>query len=337
MNRPPHNSGFTLVELLVVITIIAILIALLLPAVQTAREAARKTQCNNNLKQLALGCIAHEQQQGFFPTGGWIWHWQGDPDRGFDRRQCGGWIYNILPFIDQTALHDMGAGMTLANKKIAFRQAGQVPLQVLHCPTRRPATVYPGTQNLYNVAPYDGISTARTDYAANGGTLGPNWWDDGMGASTGDPTVVDSPSFVWPTAIIKNSNGIVSTVSTVRVADVGDGVSATYLVGEKVLNPDSYLGGQQGTDNNAIYEGYDWDINRWSLWNGSTTNPVYSLPFPDTPGNDDLTSFGSAHVNSFNMAFCDGSVHAISYNIDMLAHGHFCDRNDGRPVDAKKL
>jgi prepilin-type N-terminal cleavage/methylation domain-containing protein/prepilin-type processing-associated H-X9-DG protein len=337
MKSSRQESGFTLVELLVVVTIIAILIALLLPAVQMAREAARKTQCTNNLKQLALGCVAHEQQQGFFPTGGWIWHWQGDPDRGFDVRQCGGWIYNVLPFIEQVPLHSIGSGMGLAAKKVALRQAGQVALSVLHCPTRRPAIVYPGTQDLYNVASYAGVATARTDYAANSGTLGPNWWDDGFGSSTGDATLFDQPGFQWPRSIAGNCNGIMATLSMVRIADISDGVSATYLLGEKVMDPDQYLGGSQGTDNNVIYEGFDWDINRWSLWNGSTTSPTYSLPFQDMPGNQDFYNFGSAHSGTFNMAFCDGSVHAISYNIDMLVHGYFCDRKDGKPFNASKM
>ena len=107
--RPHH--GFTLVELLVVITIIGILIALLLPAVQAAREAARQTQCKNNLKQLALGCLNHEQATGRFPTDGWGFAWTGDADRGTDWRQPGGWIYNVLPYIEQQALHDLGAGL----------------------------------------------------------------------------------------------------------------------------------------------------------------------------------------------------------------------------------
>jgi prepilin-type N-terminal cleavage/methylation domain-containing protein len=80
MNRTSHTRGFTLVELLVVITIIGVLIALLLPAVQAAREA----QCANHLKQLSLGCPSHELANGFFPTGGWMWWWSGDPDRGFN-------------------------------------------------------------------------------------------------------------------------------------------------------------------------------------------------------------------------------------------------------------
>src|SRR5690348_10720611 len=101
MSRRLTRRGFTLVELLVVIAIIGILIALLLPAVQAAREAARRVQCTNHLKQLGLGFMVHHDQQKHFPTGGWGYMWVCDADRGLDKRQPGGWGYTVLPFTEQ--------------------------------------------------------------------------------------------------------------------------------------------------------------------------------------------------------------------------------------------
>ena len=106
--QPQIVKGFTLVELLVVIAIIGILVALLLPAIQAAREAARRSQCQNNLKQLALGCLQHHDTFGMLPSGGWSWHWTGDPDMGFGREQPGSWLYHILPFIEEDDLHAAG-------------------------------------------------------------------------------------------------------------------------------------------------------------------------------------------------------------------------------------
>ncbi len=139
MKSTPRQVGFTLVELLVVITIIGILIALLLPAVQAAREAARRAQCSNNLKQMALACLAHEQANGFLPTGGWDWQWAGDPDRGFSRKQPGGWHFNILPFMGLDNLHDMSLGMNYA----AAVHTAETPVNTFICPTRRTAVGYP--------------------------------------------------------------------------------------------------------------------------------------------------------------------------------------------------
>ncbi len=133
----PRRTAFTLVELLVVIAIIGVLVGLLLPAVQQIREAANRMKCANNLKQLALACHHHESTVGTFPTGGWGWSWVGDPDRGFTQKQPGGWIYNILPFMEQSALHDLGAGLPDPQKFAAFEERCGTVTPMFNCPTRR--------------------------------------------------------------------------------------------------------------------------------------------------------------------------------------------------------
>src|SRR5690349_8961717 len=109
---PPPRRGFTLIELLVVIAIIAVLIGLLLPAVQKVREAAARTKCANNLKQLGLGMHNYHDVYNGFPSAGWGWFWVGDPIRS-GRGQPGGWVYSILPFVEQGPLYDLGGGSAM--------------------------------------------------------------------------------------------------------------------------------------------------------------------------------------------------------------------------------
>src|SRR6266851_3374053 len=99
--------AFTLIELLVVIAIIAILIMLLMPAVQKVREAAARIKCSNNIKQMALAMHNHHDAFKMLPSGGWGWNWVGDANRGVGQKQPGGWIFGILPFVEQQPLYNL--------------------------------------------------------------------------------------------------------------------------------------------------------------------------------------------------------------------------------------
>ena len=121
MSKATHykiRTAFTLVELLVVIAIIGILMSMTLPAIQAARESARRTLCRNNLRNQAMAAMLHLNHNKIYPTGGHGWTWVGDADKGFNSKQPGGWQYNILPYMEEVALHDLGKGLPDADKKI---------------------------------------------------------------------------------------------------------------------------------------------------------------------------------------------------------------------------
>jgi prepilin-type processing-associated H-X9-DG protein len=310
------------VELLVVITIIGILIALLLPAVQAAREAARRLQCGNHLKQIGLGALNHESAYGHYPTGGWGWYWVGDPDRGFGADQPGGWFYNILPFIEQNAIYLLPRGANEAAKKDGATQMIATPLAGANCPSRRASILYPNYYNdvgfNYNLAKM----VARGDYAANCG-------DQGVTEVGSGPATLDAAStYAWPS--MKGHTGISFQRSTVTIAEVTDGTSNTILVGERYLQSDHYVTGQTGGDNDTLYTGYANDLYR----SASSLLP----PLQDREGYDDNGfQFGSAHAGGCNYVFCDGSMHTLNYSIDPEVFGRLGNRKDGLPIDGNKF
>jgi len=340
IRTPARRSAFTLVELLVVIAIIGILVALLLPAVQSAREAARRMQCSNHLKQLALGSIMHMETHGGFPSGGWGWNWSGDPDRGFGQAQPGGWAYSILPYIEQQSVHDMGKGqMSTTAGKDAQGLAVGVPIPYFNCPSRRqckprPFTHGTGFKNITkpNLAPgYVGVQ--RTDYAmcaGDGGadtsqsaTPGPQI-DGGMGEPGGPADATAALSFVHHTL----HNGLVAVKSEFTPSDIKDGLSNTIIIGERYQNPDHYDTGTASDDDQFQYVGFDQDSVRFA--NSSC------LPRQDTAGATLPRMMGSAHAGNLRYAFCDGSVHTVSYSIDAETYRRLGNRKDGLTVDGSK-
>ena len=355
--------GFTLVELLVVIAIIGVLVSLLLPAVQAAREAARRAQCTNNLKQLALACMNCESAVHHFPAGGWADIFIGDPDRGSDFRQPGGWIFNALPYLEQQPLYRSSAGLSGAAKTSAVTTMLATPLSATICPSRRPVQTYPMTSasggdsvtilsywpsnNIANVS--EGAAMGRTDYAGNGGQ---NAGGGNMGGladyltswdwTTTFPTVNDvdalmqTPAFktVWA-SIQQNPNavGIFSPLVTVSVADISDGTSNTCLCGEKSIMPAGYETGVDPGDDLCQYVGYCSDIVRW------TSPPPWLSDAPrwDYPGFSWGCGFGSPHANGCNFAFCDGSVHLIGYGISPAIYSSLMNRRDGAAIDVSDV
>lgn len=116
-----------------------------------------------------------------------------------------------------------------------------------------------------------------------------------------------------------------------RMRNITDGASNTYMLGEKYLIPDYYETGWDEADNESMYNGYDNDNHRTTYPNATW------LPRQDLPGFTDYWCFGSAHAASYNAAMCDGSVRAISYSIDLETHRRLGNRADGLPIDANKL
>jgi hypothetical protein len=121
------------------------------------------------------------------------------------------------------------------------------------------------------------------------------------------------------------------------MSDITDGVSNTYLIGERYVNPDHCTDGSESDDDQGWIQGYDYDTNRWVQIGDKSDPDTYLWPMRDTPGVSDVHRFGSAHPTGLLMALCDGTVPAISYSIDVETHRRLGNRQDGLPVDAKRL
>jgi prepilin-type N-terminal cleavage/methylation domain-containing protein/prepilin-type processing-associated H-X9-DG protein len=297
------RRGFTLVELLVVIAIVGILVALLLPAIQFAREAARRTSCLNNLKQVGLAAIQHENLRR---------HYANKTETGIKQPS---WIIAILPYLEEASLFDEWAeivGHRASGPFTGLRQTQgrpydeiiATPVAGLYCPSRRPAGVYPPT----------GFAKApKTDYALNGGA-----------SARPDDIAVKWPG-IWAPRFPGAPGTATAGPTTIRSKDIKDGLSKTYLVAEKALASDHYLTGLDEGDNGSIFSCNRGNCVRWAK----------RVPVHDVKGAENCWSchnFGSAHPTSFNAAFCDGSVHSLTYDISFATHAALASRAAGDKV-----
>jgi prepilin-type N-terminal cleavage/methylation domain-containing protein len=329
------TAGFTLVELLVVIAIIGMLVGMLMPAVQAARESGRRTQCLNNLTQMGKGALNHLQLRKYFPSGGWGGDWVGDPTRGFDRSQPGGWCFNLLPFVDQEVLHDRAmynaAGNRVAVDSTTLGAVAQVPVSLFYCPTRRSVNLYPlGTGASFKNCTISG-DVAKTDYAANSGNFMDIGTDkDFLGLATsladGDQKEQDPKNTVWnnPGSTYK---GVCFLRSEVSDGGVSDGHSNTLLFAEKWLADSDFLSGQNRSDDRTLLAGFDCNLNR------ATT----AVPILDDNSADGRGRFGSAHAAGLHVVFCDGSTRRVSYIIDQVVWQALGTRAGKEVADASRI
>jgi prepilin-type N-terminal cleavage/methylation domain-containing protein/prepilin-type processing-associated H-X9-DG protein len=283
-----NRRGFTLIELLVVMAIIGVLVSLLVPAIQRVREAARRAQCLNHLKQIGLALQNYHQAQGSFPPAyQFVMPEEGAPP--WDTAPGWGWGTFLLPFLDQEPLFRQ-IDLSVPIEESIHATVRTTPLRVFTCPTDRET----GTYMLKKISMKDLVEAATNSYAAN----------YGYGHDIGE-----SPSY---------GTGIFCRNSKTRIAEVTDGVSTTLAIGERgaffVRTP--WAGAINGGTvsitpgapvNSNIME--EAPVQVMASANGTT-------PLNDTDSSPYL--FFSPHSNIVNFAFADGSVRGIATSMSPM-------------------
>ena len=262
----------------------------------------------NNLKQIGMAALNHESTYGRLPGGGWTGRWLGEPDRGTDRNQPGGWIYQLLRFLEQDDLAIWGAGLPREQQLLRNSQLASRPIPLFNCPSRRSMGPFPNGEShwYYNAAPTPTL-LAHSDYAACAGDL-KHFEPDGDGPP--DLKTGDNPAFWRASAYLPTYfTGVIFVRSQIRIADISHGTSNTYLVGEKYVNPSSYYSGTEEGDDEAMLTGMDACISR------STALPPLRDRF-----NYNYFFFGSGHASGCNMLYCDGRVELVGYSVDPAVH-----------------
>ncbi|MFM7207051.1 MAG: DUF1559 domain-containing protein [Planctomycetaceae bacterium] len=321
-----RRRGFTLVELLVVIAIIATLIGLLLPAVQSVREAARRSACQNNLRQVALALITHHDGRRRFPPG-----FVRNPDYSKATASGPGWSWAamILPRIEEGALFDQlrPAHRDLSATATDIVTAAQTRLPVFRCPS------CPVSSNLNEALPSTSTAPAFA-LSTYKGVFG----DRNTQSSYSD--LGSCPFFAG--SCIDGGNGIFSPGtrdSGVRIKDVKDGTSKTVMVGETPYGPNGTLNasGAMISYRGGVWAGLAAPSVESNVATHQTLRGLLASGSASTeyrPNGTNSNAFGSHHAAGTGFALVDGSVRVITNDLDSAVLNRIADRNDGETVDA---
>ena len=348
-----RRNAFTLVELLVVIAIIGVLVALLLPAIQAAREAARRTQCTNNMKQVMLSMLNHESALKAFPSAGIVpWprienYLSGPGGSPFGPEKQGmSWMFQILPYLEGSAIFN--------RKTIAELEEISVPF--FNCPSRRGPTQttelsergtgkYPYVSDYACAVPFRSRSQLNIPLTApvniyfrisgvdTEACNSENFWGTKAAATAQvtapPPNHAASTDFAGFWGVVIRSNWYATApgvghstgyYTRISFAQITDGSSNTIVLGEKRLNPALYdIGGWH--DDSGWASGYDPDVLR----------STECLMTPDGPDNGQRQMgfrFGSAHAGVMNAGFADASVKSLKYDIDPELFNRLGHRSD---------
>ena len=328
--KNPH--GFTLVELLVVIAIIGTLVGLLLPAVQAAREAARRSQCVNNLKQMSLGFLNHADAKGVLPTGsgcqptvnGTFWT---TPLYAFSGQRAS-WPPYVFPFFEM-----------MSEYKWVVSKGG--PWNAVQDSSACPSKVMPP---LFGCPSDPNVGKNATYGKAGGGVQSPPDWPLGQGWHGNYVTCAASTMFSTnsPSTEEMDLNGVCYGQSRTKLKDVADGLSKTALLAEIALVPDTAT----ANDSRGRYWNA-WEPNQtWftTFYKPNSSNPdvannnCQNINTPYAPaggnsGSNNVQSARSRHNGGVNVAFCDGAVTFIGDEVDAAVWRAYGSRKGGTDVE----
>ena len=323
LSKPLRRPGFTLIELLVVIAIIAVLIALLLPAVQQAREAARRTQCKNNLKQIGLALYNYHSTHGVFPPGGIGYGWcevsASRPGTPFIMNIHG--FSLILPYMEQMSIYDnldFESAMQGLDHGGCCGRAGNTEGIVSVDPANNAAML--SMQNPAFLCPSDN----GNPWLGTGTTYG---IDAGQGGAKANYDLIAQRSLSCNSWTHQNvrSRRMFGENSSTKIGDVTDGTTNTLMVGEttlEVANGSGTAWGYRGW----VMTGIDLQTTGINEWNITTAGEVQV-------GNvDSWGQAASLHTGGAHFALGDGSVRFLSETTNLTLLTRLCTMSDGHAV-----